>query len=65
MKSHLDMKLGQSMKGELKVEMIKINNRKAKSLDKISLKYGRQGNLMTYFFDYAMQSINKTQKRNR
>ena len=27
-------------------------------------KYGRQGNLKTHFFDYAMLSINKMQKRN-
>ena len=51
------------MNGELTI----LKNFKAEKLQVLMrdhLKYGRQGNLITYFLDYATLSINKTQERN-
>ena len=42
----------------------KLRAEKLKASTKYLLKYGRQEDLTTYLFDYAMLTINKIQKRN-
>ena len=42
----------------------KINAEKQLALMKYFLKCGNQENLTTYFFDYSVLCINKTQRRN-
>ena len=56
--SQLDIKLEQFIEEELE-QFIKVE--KLQALRKYLLKYGKQVHLMTYFFNYAMQFINKTQ----
>ena len=60
----LDIQLGQIRKEELNVVLIKIQNRKAEASTKYLQKYGRQGNLITYFFNFATSYMNKMQSRN-
>ena len=57
--SQLDIKLGQFTQDELNKVFKKIKNRKVAGPDKISQKYGRQGNLMTYYFNFALLYLNR------
>ena len=58
--SQLDLR--QFMKEELDaVQKKKLKAEKVQATMKYLLEYRRQENLMTYFFDYAMLSKNKTQ----
>ena len=60
----LDVKLGQSSKGELDAVLTKIKNRKATDLEeKYPLKFERQENLTIHYSDYTAQSLkNATEK---
>ena len=60
----LDIKLGQFTQEELDVVLTKIESRTITELYEIHPYYGRQENLMTYFFNFAMPSITKLPLRN-
>ena len=53
------------MEEELYIVLIKIKSRKAAAVTKYFQKYGKQGNLMTYFFNFERPYINKIQEQNR
>ena len=63
--NQLDIKLEQFMQKEFDLVLRKIKNQKAAGLDEIPLKYGRQGNLMTYCFDTVVPNITRTQLTDR
>ena len=56
-----DIKLGQFDKEEAIEVLSKIENRKLQASAKYPMKYGRQGNLMTYSFDFPTPIINTIQ----
>ena len=57
----IDIKLEQFTGEEVDAALKKLKTEKLLASMKFLHKYGRQRNLTTYFFDYATQSINKTQ----
>ena len=57
----LDIKLRQFKKDGQDAVLEKFTTEQLQALKKYLLKFWRQGNLMTYFFDYAILSVNKTQ----
>ena len=64
--SKLDVQLQHFTEEELNIVLKKkLKSEKFLTSTKYLLKYGRQENLMTYFFDYAILAINKTYKRKK
>ena len=60
----LDIEIWQFMEEELDPVLKKTKSRNGADLYKLLLKFGREENFTTYFSNYAMQSINKTQSGN-
>ena len=60
--SQLHIKLEQLTEEKLDIILIKLNVKKLQVSMNYLRKYGRQGNLMTYFLGFAMLFINRIQK---
>ena len=63
--TQLDINRGQFIQEELTLELTKLKAEKLQASTKYPQNYGRQGNLMTYFFDFATPSVNGMQERER